>query len=186
MQRLFAFQNAIHAHQRHFAALLMPWLQHQHGSQIGRAFAVAASVRSGDSNITIPRAMIDTNFSRSSGAGGQNVNKVNTKAEIRFKLDDASWIDDEVKERFRSMWSTSINGEGEVYLQAQLHRTQEANLEAAFDKLTVMLRKAAVVPKVRMQRTGLSELTKESRRDDKRHRSQVKTNRKGNFDFNDD
>lgn len=146
---------------------------------------MAPTVRSGDTNVTIPRAMIDTNFSRSSGAGGQNVNKVNTKAEIRFKLDAAAWIEQDVKERFRDMWSANINGEGEVFIQAQQHRTQEANLEAAYEKLTIMLRKAAVVPKVRMQRTGLSELTKEQRREDKRRRSDMKERRKGNFDWDD-
>lgn len=129
--------------------------------------------------------MIDTNFSRSSGAGGQNVNKVNTKAEIRFKLDAAAWIEEEVKERFRALWGASINGEGEVFIQAQQYRTQEANLEAAYEKLAIMLRKAAVVPKVRMQRTGLSELTKEQRREDKRRRSEMKERRKGNFDWDD-
>ncbi len=142
-------------------------------------------VRPGDATIVVPRALVDTNFSRSSGAGGQNVNKVNTKAEVRFKLDDAAWMDEGVKARFRDLWSSAINGEGEVYLSSQRHRTQEANLEDVFDKLTLMVRKAAVIPKVRMQRTGLSELTKQERREDKRHRSAVKTRRRTGVSWDD-
>ena len=136
-------------------------------------------IRSGDTLIVVPREFITVSFSRSSGAGGQNVNKVNTKAEIRFTLDKAIWLDNMVKDRFRSLYPQYINNEGEVYVTSQEHRTQEANLEECFTKLSKMLRRSTLIPKVRAMRTGLSELTKNERREDKRHRSIVKERRKG-------
>lgn len=138
------------------------------------------TIRSGDTLIVIPREFINASFSRSSGAGGQNVNKVNTKAEIRFHLDTARWLDNDIKQRFRTLYGQYINSEGEVYVTSQEHRTQEANLEECYTKLSKFLRRSALVPKVRAMRTGLSELTKTERREDKRHRSAVKERRKGN------
>ncbi len=107
------------------------------------------------------------------------MNKVNTKAEIRFHLDSARWLDNDIKERFRTLYGPYINNEGEVYVTSQEHRTQEANLEECFTKLSKFLRRSALIPKVRAMRTGLSELTKTERREDKRHRSVVKERRKG-------
>ena len=52
---------------------------------------------------------LDITYSRSSGPGGQNVNKVNTKVDIRFHLDSASWISDEIKQKLRE--KVSLTGE---------------------------------------------------------------------------
>jgi protein subunit release factor B len=141
----------------------------------------------GDTLIVIPRSAISTSFSRSGGAGGQNVNKVNTKAEIRFSLPSARWLEEEVKGRIRELYPAYVNAEDEVFITSQVHRSQEGNLEECFEKLARMLRKSATAPKVRQIRTGLSELTKSERREDKRHRSAVKERRKGgSSSFGDD
>lgn len=110
--------------------------------------------------------------------GGQNVNKVNSKAELRFAIAEADWMDDHTKLRLRLMNANAINNAGELVVTSQRHRTQEANLEDAFVKLTALVRKAAKVPIVRKMRTGLTEHAKEERREDKKHRSGVKANRK--------
>jgi protein subunit release factor B len=128
--------------------------------------------------IAIPRDRISATFSRSSGAGGQNVNKVSTKAEVRFVLAAATWMPEEVRGRFAELYPGHINSEGEVYVTSQKHRTQESNLEDAMDKLGHMVRKAAAVPKVRQLRTNLSELTKNAYREDKKHRAEVKSHRR--------
>ena len=134
---------------------------------------------SGAVHVSLPLARLSTHFSRSSGAGGQNVNKLNTKAEVRFVLAEADWMPPEVQERFAELYSGSLNNEGEVYVTSQRHRTQERNLADALEKLTHMVRKAATVPKVRQLRTALSELSKAGYREDKRHQSAVKQKRKG-------
>lgn len=123
------------------------------------------------------RALVSTSFSRSSGPGGQNVNKLSTKAEVRFKLADAPWLDADARERLIAMWPSHVTNEGEVFVSSQTHRTQEANLAEALAKLEAMVAKAAAPPKVRQLRTNLSELTKKVYREDKRHRSEVKQKR---------
>ena len=126
----------------------------------------------------IPRQLLDVSFSRSSGAGGQNVNKVNTKAEVRFHLEKALWLSVSVKERFKLLYPQFINDAGEVIISSQRLRTQERNLDDCIEKLQICVRKAAEVPKQRSMRTALSELTKSERRDDKRFRSAVKERRR--------
>ena len=133
-------------------------------------------------HILLPRDRLTTSFSRSSGAGGQNVNKLNTKAEVRFHLASAGWLAESVQERLAALYPAHVNGEGEVFVTSQRHRTQEGNLEDALEKLALMVRKAAHVPRVRQLRTNLSELTKNSYREDKRHRAEVKRHRRAPSD----
>jgi len=75
------------------------------------------------------------------------------------------------------MFPMHINDAGEVFITSQRHRTQQENLEDAVEKLHRMLTKAAQIPKVRQLRTNLSELTKKTYRDDKRHRAELKAHR---------
>jgi hypothetical protein len=141
----------------------------------------AVLVRDGDARPVVPRHLLRASFSRSSGAGGHNVNKVNTKAELRFVLEGAegAWIAASVRARLAALYPGALNDAGEVFLSSQRHRTQAANLDDCVDKLQTMLRKACAVPRVRSVRTALSELAKSERRDDKRHRAGVKERRRG-------
>ena len=143
--------------------------------------SAAVLVRDGDARPAVPRHLLRASFSRSSGAGGQNVNKVNTKAELRFVLEGAegAWIAASVRARLAALYPGALNDAGEVFLSSQRHRTQAANLDDCVDKLQTMLRKACAVPRVRSVRTALSELAKSERRDDKRHRAGVKERRRG-------
>ena len=124
-------------------------------------------------------------FSPFVSQGGQNVNKLNTKAELRFHIDTADWLDEHCKHRLKLMNPNNLNKEGELIVISQVHRTQEANLEDAFTKLKQMVKAAARIPKVRQMRTGLSELTKSERREDKRHRSEVKSRRQARPSWDD-
>jgi hypothetical protein len=72
---------------------------------------------------SIPRAKVETNFSRSGGAGGQNVNKVNTKAEIRFHVPSADWLDDHTKQRLMLMNAGAVTKDGDIIITSQRHRT---------------------------------------------------------------
>lgn len=154
---------------------LSQWAQPPLGENGG-----ARVVRPGDAvrREDLPRGALTASFSRASGAGGQNVNKVSTKAEVRFSLDGAGWLDEAVRARFRELHAGAVTAAGDVVVASQRHRTQEANLADALDKLARLVTAAAAVPKVRMLRTGLSELTKNERVQEKRHRAEVKSRRR--------
>lgn len=129
--------------------------------------------------VDIPQDKLDIQFVRSSGAGGQNVNKVNTKVEIRLDVMSATWIPQEVRERLCQQQSNRINKDGILSLTSQEYRTQGQNKKAALDKLESMILEAWHRPKVRKQRTGISEAAKERNKEFKKKRSEVKKNRKG-------
>ena len=129
-------------------------------------------------SIHIPEESLDMSFVRSSGAGGQNVNKVNTQVQLRVLVDGMGWIPYEVRERLRQQESKRINKEGFLILQVQEFRTQTQNRKAAIDKLRDMILRAWPRPKKRNMRTGISEKTKQQRREDKRKRSLVKESRR--------
>ena len=133
-------------------------------------------------SIEIPEDQLEISFVRSSGAGGQNVNKVNTKVEIRFLLADADWIPEEVRARVQEQQAHRINKDGYLSLQSQEHRTQAQNRKAVMGKLKEMLLQAWPRPKVRRQRIGISQASKERNKEFKRKRSETKANR-GRVDY---
>ena len=128
--------------------------------------------------IHIPEESLDMSFVRSSGAGGQNVNKVNTQVQLRVLIDGMGWIPYEVRERLRQQETKRINKEGFLILQVQEFRTQTQNRKAAITKLREMILRAWPRPKKRQMRKGISEKTKKQRREDKRKRKLVKESRR--------
>lgn len=131
-------------------------------------------------DIKIPMDQVEFGFSRSSGPGGQNVNKLNTKAELRFHIDSASWIPEDVRGRLREIQGNKINNSGELLITSQEFRTQSKNKDDCISKLQTMLEEAYIEPKDREMWTGISKKTKIERRDNKRHRASIKANRKVN------
>ena len=128
-------------------------------------------------DIHVPLDKVDFAFARSSGPGGQNVNKLNTKAELRFHIDSASWIPSDVRERLKEYQSNKINNNGELLVTSQEFRTQSKNKDDCVEKLQVMLEEAYVEPKDRKMWVGIGKKTKIERRDGKRHRANIKANR---------
>lgn len=122
--------------------------------------------------LTIPESELNWSFSRSSGPGGQNVNKVNSKATLRWKPDTealpaAAWS------RFRQMAKRYLTSEGEIVIQSQEHREQLQNMEACRERLQVLLRSALIVPKRRIK-TKPSRASQRRRLEDKRRQSDKK------------
>lgn len=91
----------------------------------------------------IPFASFEKSFARSSGPGGQNVNKVNSKAEIRFALYSASWILPEVREKMKIFGSRYYNSAGEIVITSEVHRTQAQNLADCQDKLYDLIKESS-------------------------------------------
>jgi hypothetical protein len=127
--------------------------------------------------IDIPADQLEMSFVRSSGSGGQNVNKVNSQVQVRMHLSSAHFIPYEVRQRLSQREAGRINKEGFLTLHVQEHRTQIQNKKTALHKLQEMILQAWPRPKERKLRTGLSNGTKKRRKEDKRKRGEVKKNR---------
>jgi len=125
---------------------------------------------------TIPTRDLTWRAVKASGPGGQNVNKVATKVELRFDLDGTDALGVMAKRRFRKTFSTRLDAEGFVVVTSQATRVQSRNLEDALSKLADMVRQALVVPK-RRKKTKPSKGAQRRRLEAKRRQGEKKRNR---------
>ena len=125
--------------------------------------------------ISVPDDELHESFVRSSGAGGQNVNKVSTAVRLRFDI-RASSLPDIYKERLLRRADRRINDEGVLVLKVQQHRSQERNRQDAIDRLVALVQAAAVRPKPR-HATRPTLGSKKRRLESKSKRSGVKSMR---------
>lgn len=128
--------------------------------------------------IRIPLDEFEWSFARSGGPGGQNVNKVASKAILRWDFARSLNVPDDVKARFRSRFPSRLTTEGELVLSSELTRDQGRNREDCLEKLAAMLRSAAAVPKARRS-TKPSRASKRRRVEAKRRQSVRKAGRRG-------
>ena len=123
---------------------------------------------------------IDERFVRSSGPGGQNVNKVASAVELRFDVSRSS-LPDDVKRRLMSIAGSRMTGDGVLVIAAREYRTQGRNREAARARLAALLDQAAARPKKR-RATKPSAASKQKRLDAKRRRAETKRDRQSGRD----
>lgn len=127
--------------------------------------------------ITIPHAEFRFTYSRSGGPGGQNVNKVNSRVQLRWNLDRTAALPADVLERLRQQYHRQISSEGDLCLTSQRFRDQGRNVLDVLDKLATMVRAVAEPPKKRI-RTRVSKGQKQRRLDNKRRLSEKKQGRR--------
>jgi ribosome-associated protein len=117
--------------------------------------------------ISILRSEIRFTFVRSSGPGGQNVNKVASKAVLRWAPAASASLTDAVRGRLLARAGRQINDRGELVLSSQRFRDQSKNIEDCLEKLRNLIAEAAVVPRKR-KRTRVPRSTREARLKQKR------------------
>ena len=133
--------------------------------------------------IVISKEDIVFKFSRSSGPGGQNVNKVNTRVTLFFDLANAAGFTDVQKSRILRRLATRANKNGVIRVVSQRYRTQKANRECAIERLVELLREALKRRAVRKE-TLVPRWAKEKRLAEKKRRSQLKQQRaEKDFEF---
>ncbi|XP_023727423.1 peptidyl-tRNA hydrolase ICT1, mitochondrial [Cryptotermes secundus] len=95
----------------------------------------------------IPIDKLQVTYSRSTGPGGQNVNKVNTKVDLRFHVASAEWISQDIKQRILDEHSAKITKEGFLVIRSDKTRFQQLNLADALERLRTLIRAIAEPPK---------------------------------------
>ncbi|MCC6954178.1 MAG: aminoacyl-tRNA hydrolase [Deltaproteobacteria bacterium] len=105
---------------------------------------------------------MSTHFARSGGPGGQNVNKLNTKAILRFAYRHSRVLSSESKRRLEELFPNRVTDDGDLLLSSERYRSQKQNLEDCWEKLEAILVKASTPPKKRTK-TKPSKASRERR-----------------------
>lgn len=127
-------------------------------------------------NIQISESELLFKASRSSGPGGQNVNKLNTRMTLLFDVTGSPGLSDDQKRRVLSALSTRIDKQGVLRVVSQRFRTQEANRQAAIDRFVELLADT-LVPRPVRKNTKVPAGARERRLEDKKRRSRLKQQR---------
>jgi ribosome-associated protein len=128
--------------------------------------------------LIVPSSELEWTAVRSSGPGGQNVNKVSTKVELRFDFAQSRVLGVAVRVRLATLAKSKLDAEGRLLVSSDETRSQSQNLELARERLAALLRAALVVPKPR-KKTKPSRGAKERRLNTKRLQSEKKAGRSG-------
>lgn len=125
----------------------------------------------------IPLREFDFTFVRSSGAGGQNVNKVNSKALLSWAVVESPSLPEDIKRRFMEKFGSRLNQEGILHIQSDRFRDQPRNVQDCLNKLRIMLLQVAIPPKKR-KKTKPPLAAKRRRLEKKRRHGEKKRQRR--------
>jgi len=127
-------------------------------------------------DIVIPDEELEWKFIRSSGPGGQNVNKVASAVQLRFLLAQNITLPVSVRNRLRRLAGQKLIDDGSILIKAMSERSQDQNRRAALERLEKLIRAAMVEPKIR-KKTRPTKASKERRIDSKKRRGATKQGR---------
>ena len=128
--------------------------------------------------IAIPEEELEWKFVRSSGPGGQNVNKVASAVQLRFLLPLNTSLPASATNRLRRLAGQRLIDDGSILIIARAERSQEQNRRAALERLADLIRAALIEPKVR-KKTRPTRASKERRIESKKRRASTKRERRG-------
>jgi ribosome-associated protein len=140
--------------------------------------AAPGNVLAVDGSLSIPRSELDVRVSRSSGAGGQHVNKTSSRVEIFWNVAASRALTEEQRTRLQSKLASRLTGEGSVRVVASDMRSQSRNRDLAEERLADLIRRALVVQR-RRKPTKPTRAAKEARLESKKRHSDKKRNRGG-------
>lgn len=128
-------------------------------------------------SLSIPRGELDVRVSRSSGAGGQHVNKTSSRVEIFWNIPASRALTDEQRARLLDKLSSRLTTEGSIRVVASDLRSQSRNRDLAEQRLAELVRRALIVPRKRKP-TKPSRAAKEARLESKKKHSNKKRERR--------
>ena len=123
-----------------------------------------------------PEGELSEQFIRSSGPGGQHVNRTETGVQLRFDAQTSEFLNDAVRKRLLDLAGKRADGDGVILIEATNHRSQHRNREAARRRLAELIERAHRQPRKRIA-TRPSRSAKKKRLDAKRHRGRIKNKR---------
>jgi ribosome-associated protein len=139
--------------------------------------AAARNLLAVNESVSIPRNELDVRVSRSSGAGGQHVNKTSSRVEIFWNVLASRALTDEQRERLQEKLASRLTTEGSIRVVASDMRSQSRNRDLAEERLADLVRRALVVPRKR-KATKPTRAAKEARLESKKLRSHKKSLRR--------
>jgi len=128
-------------------------------------------------DISLNEDEIKVEFIRSSGPGGQNVNKVATAVQLRFDVANSPSLPEDIRKRIVIIAGKRVTEDGILIISARRYRSQDKNRKDASDRLLQLIRRAAMKPKIR-RKTKPTIVSKQKRLESKRHRGQIKKTRR--------
>ncbi|XP_008436251.1 large ribosomal subunit protein mL62, partial [Poecilia reticulata] len=164
---------------------------HCQSAPSGPEYVLGVSSSSGlivwDTHVHIPVERLTVSYSKSSGPGGQHVNKVSTKAEVRFHVYTADWIPKDVRQKIVEKNKTRINKSGELLVTSEVSRSQQRNLLDCIQKISAIVAEANKRPREPSDedvalRAARIEKRNQERLRQKKILSSVKNSRRVDFD----